>query len=276
MVACGILVKVNDVTPAVSAGFFVRKPKGNGIRFVADYTAVNKALERPPHHFPAPQEVWQRVTAGSRFFVAGDLAAGYWQCELDYESSLLSTCITEFGKFRYTRLSMGVSSSGDLFNQETDRIIEGMTNIVKEVDDVLLFSDTIEGVAENLEEMLTQFEANNVTLAPKKFQFGTQVIFAGMKITQDGSSFLQDLQCWNARISTLLCRRAARWLGDGVGPLSQPAARAHGVKVIISGSLHQLHKSSLSSYKSQAISAKLLTEAFWLVGWLVGPTVTPL
>jgi hypothetical protein len=166
---------------------------------------------------------------------------------------------------------MGVSSNGDLFNQETDRIIEGMTNIVKEVDDVLLFSDTIEGVAENLEEMLTQFEANNVTLAPKKFQFGTQVIFTGMKITQDGSSFLQDLQCWNARISTLLCRRAARWLGDGVGPLSQPAARAHGVKVIISGSLHQLHKSSLSSYKSQAISAKLLTESFLLVGWFGWP-----
>ena len=53
-----------------------------------------------------------------------------------------------------------------------------MTNIVKEVDDVLLFSDTIEGVAENLEEMLARFEANNVTLAPKKFQFGTQVMFA--------------------------------------------------------------------------------------------------
>ena len=63
---------------------------------------------------------------------------------------------------------MGISSSGDLFNQTTDRIIEGMTNIVKEVDDVLLFSDTIEGVAENLEEMLTRFETNNVTLAPKK------------------------------------------------------------------------------------------------------------
>ena len=54
MTECGILVKVDDVTPTVSAGFFVRKPHGNGIRFVADYTGVNKALERPPHHFPAP------------------------------------------------------------------------------------------------------------------------------------------------------------------------------------------------------------------------------
>ena len=63
---------------------------------------------------------------------------------------------------------MEISSSGDHFNQTTDRIIEGMTNIVKEVDDVLLFSDTIEGVAGNLEEMLTRFEENDVTLAQKK------------------------------------------------------------------------------------------------------------
>ena len=61
-----------------------------------------------------------------------------------------------------------------------------MSNMVKEVDNVLLFSDTIEGVAENLEEMLTRFVANNVTLAPKKFQFGQEVRFAGMRIKKDG------------------------------------------------------------------------------------------
>ena len=103
MTECGILVKVDDVTPAVLAGFFVRKPHGNGIRFVADYTGVNKALERPPHHFPAPQEIWQRVTPGSKYFISGDLSAGYWQCKLDYESSLLTTCLTEFGKFCFTQ-----------------------------------------------------------------------------------------------------------------------------------------------------------------------------
>ena len=132
--------------------------------------------------------MWQQVNAGLRYFLACELSQGYWQCELDYESSLLTTCLTKIEKFRFTRLSMGISSSGDLFNQATDRIIEGMENIVKEVDDVLLFSDTIEGVAENLEEMLQRFEENNVTLAPKKFQFGTEVVFAGMKITKDGCS----------------------------------------------------------------------------------------
>ena len=51
MLAAGVLVLVDDVTPAVSAGFFVKKPRGNGIRFVADYTGVNKALERPHNTF---------------------------------------------------------------------------------------------------------------------------------------------------------------------------------------------------------------------------------
>ena len=146
---------------------------------------VSRLSHSVPQHFPAPEEVWQRVAPGSKFFIAADLAAGYWQYSLDEESSLLSTCLTKFGKVRFTRLPMGISSSGDYFNQVTDRVIEGMATIVKVVYNVLMFSDTLEGVAQNLKELLTRFEANNVTLAPKKFQFGDQVLFAGMRVTKD-------------------------------------------------------------------------------------------
>ena len=60
---------------------------------------------------------------------------------------------------------MGISSSGDYFKKATNRVIEGITNIVKEVNDLLMFSYTLKGVAQNLEELLTRFEKNNVTLA---------------------------------------------------------------------------------------------------------------
>ena len=40
--------------------------------------------------------------------------------------------------------------------------------------------------------MLTQFEASNVTLVPKKFQFGEEVMFAGMRITKDGCAAYPD------------------------------------------------------------------------------------
>ena len=133
---------VDEVTLAVSAGIFFKKPKGNGIRFVVDYSLMNKVFERTVHHFPAPQQMWQRVTAGLHYFLAADLSQGYWQCELNYESSLLTTCLTEFGKFSLKRLTMECSPTGDLFNQTTDKILQGMEGMVEEVDNVLLFSDT--------------------------------------------------------------------------------------------------------------------------------------
>ena len=55
MTAKGILVRMDDVAPAVSTGFFVKKPHGNGIRLVADYTGVNKALERLSTTFLLPR-----------------------------------------------------------------------------------------------------------------------------------------------------------------------------------------------------------------------------
>ena len=74
MEAEGILVQVDEVTQAVSADF-VKKPHGNGIRFLADYKGNKKVLERNIHHFFASQQVWQRVTKGSKYFLACDLLA---------------------------------------------------------------------------------------------------------------------------------------------------------------------------------------------------------
>ena len=81
---------------------------------------------------------------------------------------------------------MGCFLSGNLFNQTTYNILQGMEGMVKEVINVLLFSDAVEGIAASLEDMLQRFEGSNVKLAPKKMQFGMEVLFAGLCITKDG------------------------------------------------------------------------------------------
>ena len=40
---------------------------------------------------------------------------GYHQVQLDKESSKLTTFITEFGRFRYSRSPQGLQSSGDAY-----------------------------------------------------------------------------------------------------------------------------------------------------------------
>ena len=120
---------------------------------------------------------------------------------------------------------MGCSPSGDLFNQTTNNILQGMVNMVKEVDDVLLFSDTIEGIADSLEDMLQRFKDNNVTLAHKKLQFGTKVLFAGLRVTEDGyaadpekmnavAQFTRPESKQQVRKLLGLCQQFAVWVPD--------------------------------------------------------------
>ena len=128
------------------------------------------------------------MTKGSQFFLACDLSAGYWQYELDYERSRLTTCLTEFGKFRFTKLAMGCSPSRVLFNQTTVNIVQEMEDMLKEVDNMLLLCDTLEGIPNNLEDMLTRCKRKKSDPGTKKLKFCTNVLFAGLHVTQDGCS----------------------------------------------------------------------------------------
>jgi hypothetical protein len=188
MVDSSILIPVSEVTDTCCAGFFVKK-KGGGLRFVSDFSPINHIFLRPHHHFPSPGQVWQQVPEGSQWFICTDLSSGYWQCQLAEESQSYTTVLTEFGKFKHSRLPMGTTPSGDLFNMRTDTALEQVKNKIKEVDDLLQHARTLEELARNLEGLLAKCEEHNITLAPKKFQLagpGQTVMFAGMSIGSEG------------------------------------------------------------------------------------------
>ena len=86
-----------------------------------------------------------------------DLSGAYWQLRLAEESQGLTTFICPRGRFVFTRLPMGVNCSSDLFNGTTDKILynsPGLDNFAKEVDDILLYASTEEGVLDQFEALL--------------------------------------------------------------------------------------------------------------------------
>ena len=89
------------------------------------------------------------------------------------------------GNFRYTVLGQGLCSSQDLFNWITD----GSTktdpdfNILKNVDDFCLFSDTIEGLEKQINKLMKMCESINLKLSPSKFKLSTTVKFGGTVIS---------------------------------------------------------------------------------------------
>ena len=78
------------------------------------------------------------------FIAAVDLLSGYNQVPLNEILSKLTTFLTPYGKFKFKRAPMGLSPSRDWFNMRTDKLIIGLENCLKSVDDLLFQAASIE------------------------------------------------------------------------------------------------------------------------------------
>jgi hypothetical protein len=66
---------------------------------------------------------------------------------------------------------MGLNSSMDLFNENMDRLLKdfpGLTNIIWEVEDLLIYGKSLEELVEQLDAFFNFSQLFNITLAPKK------------------------------------------------------------------------------------------------------------
>ena len=52
----------------------------------------------------------------------------------------MTTIVTEFRKFRYNRLPMGMCASGDIFQAKLDELLGDIEGVKKYIDDILVLS----------------------------------------------------------------------------------------------------------------------------------------
>ena len=72
-------------------------PKKNGkLRFVIDFTALNKYVQRPVHSFPSSDQVAQSIKASNTHIACVDFASGYFQALLHPDSQRFTAFNTEF------------------------------------------------------------------------------------------------------------------------------------------------------------------------------------
>ena len=94
------------------------------------------------------------IEAGSKWFAAMDAVHGYFQVELDYESSLLTTFLLPQGRFRYLVAPMGLNASSDEWCRRSDEAIRGIPGCQKIVDDILIAAKTKEELFERIRLVL--------------------------------------------------------------------------------------------------------------------------
>ena len=178
MVKIGVITPVSEPTEWVSQMVAARKKDGS-IRICIDPRDLNKALRRPHHPMRSVEDVASRMPNATVFSTL-DARTGFWQINLDHESSLLTTFSTPFGRYRFR----GITSASEVFQRAMEELFAGYPCAIV-VDDLLVWGEgTVEHDA-NLRKVLQRAREVNLKLTPKKCKFRLdQVPYVGHLFTK--------------------------------------------------------------------------------------------
>lgn len=169
----------------------VRK-KDNTLRFCVDYRALNEVTK--PDKFPIPRidDLLDQL-GEARYFSTLDLAAGYWQIQVDEASQERTAFVTHQGLFEFRVMPFGLRNAPSVFQRVMQQILSGLNPadgqefVEVYIDDVLIFSHTIEEHIDHLCLVLERLRNANLKLKPSKCHFLRQSLeYLGHIITPRG------------------------------------------------------------------------------------------
>ena len=183
MIKEGIIYETTEPSEWCSPGFFVEKQDRKSLRFVTDFSQLNKAVRRIPHPFMSVQEIIQHLPKGALYFATMDACHGYWQVRVKPECRNLLTFLIYRGRFAYKRAPQGFSGSSDIFLRITDKIVENLTGVLKLVDDILVYAESLEQLTKRVRELMIRLRESGLTVSKKKLNISRTVTFAGFKLS---------------------------------------------------------------------------------------------
>ena len=119
----GVLRKINN--SEWGAPTFIQPKKNGTVRFLSDFRELNKRIKRKPYPLPKIQDLLLNLE-GFTYATSIDLNMGYYHVKLTPDSSRLCTIVTEFGKYEYLRIPMGVCNSPDIFQERMSDLMAGL------------------------------------------------------------------------------------------------------------------------------------------------------
>ena len=132
-----VIQKVDEPTDWVSSIAIVEKPDGS-LRICLDPRDLNQNLKQEHYQLPAFEEISMRMSEAT-LFTKLDVNKGYWQIPLDYESSLLTTMNTPFGRYRFNRMPFGIHSAQEVFHKRVQQLFGDLPNVETDIDDLLIW-----------------------------------------------------------------------------------------------------------------------------------------
>ena len=190
---------------------------------------MNKAIQRPKCQMPTLEEILLKLSK-AKVFTTLDAKDGFYQIGLDEESSKKTTFWTPFGRYRYLRMSFGISVAPEEFECKLHEKLTGLEGVKILRDDLLVvgYGDTQEEADanhdENLRKLLDRAREVKLKLNSKKMNLKKpQVKFMGHVISKDGLNAVENMPKPTCKKETLSLLGFINYLAKFLPRLSEVA-----------------------------------------------------
>ncbi|GBG89959.1 hypothetical protein CBR_g50049 [Chara braunii] len=166
---------------------FVPK-KGGTLRMCIDHKGLNAITIKNGEPRPRIDDLLDRVQ-GCRYFTKIDLKSGYHQIAIRPEDQHKTAFQTRYGLYEFVVMPFGLCNAPGTFQHAMNMIFHDYLDkfIVVYLDDILLFSRTVEEHAEHLKTVLGLLRQHQYKVNLEKREFGrTKILYLGHEISADG------------------------------------------------------------------------------------------
>ena len=169
--------------------FVMARKRDETYRFCVELNAVTKT---DTFLLPRNDNLLDQLGA-SRYFSTLDLASGYWQIRMHPNSVETTAFVTPHGLYEFKVMPFGLTNAPGVFQRLMQRVLAGLNPenvpdyVAVYLDDVLVFSRTLEDHLEHLHCVIQRIRDAKLKLKPSKCQFiRKEVKYLGHIVTQEG------------------------------------------------------------------------------------------
>lgn len=170
------------------AAILFAKKKDGGLRLCIDYRGLNSQTKKDRTPLPNLAEMRDAVAGKARLSTV-DVKDAYHRLRVRAEDIEKTAFRTRFGHFEYTVMPFGLTNAPAAFQRVMNKVLGPMYNqfVICYLDDVLIFSDTIEEHKEHVRKTLDALLEHKLFVKPSKCQWAQEEVeYCGHLIGKNG------------------------------------------------------------------------------------------
>ena len=178
-------------SPWASPLHMVKKSDGSW-RPCGDYRRLNAVTVPDRYAIPNIETIHHKLS-NSTIYSRLDLVKAYHFVPVNKEDVSKTAICTPFGTFEYVRMPFGLRNAANTFQRFIDDTVRGLPFVVTYIDDLLIYSETVDQHKDHLRQVLRQLQKAGLCLNKQKTSlFQSSINFLGFQFSKNGIKPLPD------------------------------------------------------------------------------------